>query len=147
MARRKDKFSRVQRSRIMSKIRSKDTRLELAMKALLRRAGIRFQAHPKIHGHPDFLVGERIALFCDSSFWHGRNWKKLKAQLERGSNAPYWVAHIAKNRFRDRQVNATLRGAGFEVLRFWDVEVFRQQEVCMRKIRTAVALISREKQS
>jgi len=123
----------------MSRIRGKKTGLDLAMRKLLRRAGIKFKMYPRIVGNPDFLVGQRIAVFCDSSFWHGRNWKRLKAQLERGSNASYWVAHIARNRSRDRRVNAALRRMGYEVLRFWDDEVFRRPADCMTKIKKAAA--------
>lgn len=136
--RRKDKFSKAKRSLIMSQIRSKNTRLELAMKRILRKAKIKFKTYPRIYGSPDFLVGERIAVFCDSSFWHGRNWKKLKSQLEKGSNAKYWVEHLARNRNRDRHVNSTLRRRGFKVLRFWDDEIFKRQEACVRRIKAAI---------
>jgi len=68
------------------------------MLSLLLMAKLPFVPYHKLYGRPDFLVGERIALFCDSSFWHGRNWPKLKKQLETGNNSIYWVNHIAKNR-------------------------------------------------
>jgi len=137
---RRDKFSKAKRSEIMSRIRSKNTRLDIAMKRILQKAGITFRMYPKMVGNPDFLVEDRITLFCDSSFWHGRNWKKLRAQLEKGSNASYWVTHIAKNRSRDRQVNANLRRRGYRVLRFWDFEVFSKPEQCSKTIKTATEL-------
>jgi DNA mismatch endonuclease (patch repair protein) len=108
------------------------------MKELLRKARIRFTMYPRIMGNPDFLICEDIVVFCDSSFWHGRNWKKLKAQLERGSDPSYWVAHIAGNRDRDRRVNAFLRKIGYRVLRFWDHEVFKEPEGCLRRIKKAM---------
>jgi DNA mismatch endonuclease (patch repair protein) len=140
--RRKDKFSKAKRSLIMSRIRSKNTRLDLAMRRILRKAGIRFKTYPKIYGNPDFLVSQKIVMFCDSGFWHGRHWKRLKAQLEKGSNAKYWVEHIARNRNRDRHVNAALRRRGFRVLRFWDDEIFKRQEACVRRIKAAIRLMS-----
>jgi len=95
--------------------------------------------YPPMVGNPDFLIGRRILIFCDSSFWHGRNWKKLKAQLERGSNASYWVSHIACNRRRDRQTRAMLRRLGYEVLGFWDDEVYKHPEDCVRRIKAAIS--------
>ena len=126
----------------MSQIRSKNTELDISMRRILRRAGIKFKSYPKIYGKPDFLVGQRITLFCDSSFWHGRNWRKLKQQLTQGSNAKYWIEHIARNRSRDRLVNATLRKQGFKVLRFWNDEIFKRPEACVRRIKAASALMS-----
>jgi DNA mismatch endonuclease (patch repair protein) len=112
------------------------------MKKLLRRASIPFKMYPKMVGSPDFLVGEKVVVFCDSGFWHGRNWRKLRTQLARGSNASYWVAHIARNRNRDREVNSSLRKSGYRVLRFWDSEILNKPEECSRRIRTAIGLMS-----
>lgn len=140
MPRRRDTLSKAQRSLLMSRIRSKNTRLDRTMHSLLRKAGIPFKMYPKILGNPDFLVGGKITIFCDSSFWHGRNWKKLKAQLEKGSNASYWVDHISHNRRRDHQVNAALGRLGYTVLRFWDNQVFEHPSDCMSSIKRVVAI-------
>jgi len=142
--RRRDGFSKAQRSLLMSRIRSRNTSIDLAMKKLLRKAGIPSKMYPKMVGNPDFLIGEKVVVFCDSGFWHGRNWRKLKTQLGRGSNASYWVAHIARNRNRDRQVNATLQELGYRVLRFWDRQIFDKPEQCSTRIKTAVELMSRD---
>ena len=75
-----DVFSKSKRSEIMGKIRSRDTGLEKRAEAMLGGSGIEFEPHPKIFGSPDFIVGSRILLFCDSSFWHGRDWRKSEAQ-------------------------------------------------------------------
>lgn len=133
--RRRDKFSRAKRSLIMSRIRSRNTRIELAMKKALRKAGVTLKMHPRMVGNPDFLVGENILVFCDSSFWHGRNWKKLKAQLARGSNSSYWITHIARNRKRDRQVNSVLRAQGYHVMRFWDYQIAKRPAKCTERIK------------
>ena len=118
----------------MSHIRSKNTTLDLAMKQLLRSARIRFRVYPKIFGNPDFLVDDNIAVFCDSSFWHGRNWRRLKAKLEGGSDPSYWVDHISKNRRRDKLVTRTLDKSGYKVARFWDSEILGHQDECIRKL-------------
>jgi DNA mismatch endonuclease Vsr len=104
------------------------------MKKLLRRAHIRFTMYPKIAGNPDFLVCGNIVVFCDSSFWHGRHWRRLREQLRRGSNPSYWVTHIARNRRRDRAVNGILREMGYHVMRFWDDEVLKHPDRCLKKL-------------
>ncbi len=118
----------------MSRIRSKNTSLDLAMRGLLRNARLRFRSYPKIFGNPDFLVGNDIAVFCDSSFWHGREWNRLKSQLEHGSRASYWISHISGNRKRDRFVTHSLQKAGYKVVRFWDSDISARPEDCIRKL-------------
>lgn len=139
---RRDKFSKKKRSLIMSKIRSKNTKLDKAMRKLLQDADIPFKMYPKILGNPDFLVGEKIVVFCDSSFWHGRNWERLRAKLARGSNPSYWLEHIARNRLRDRKVNRALRVQGYRVLRFWDYKIAKQPNECTKRIKSAAATVS-----
>jgi DNA mismatch endonuclease (patch repair protein) len=119
---------------VMSRIRSKNTKLDLAMKGALDDAGIGYVMYPDVLGKPDFLAGDRIALFCDSAFWHGRNWVSLKRRLEAGSNANYWVKHISNNRRRDRNINLRLSSLGYRVLRFWDEDVFKRPEACVKVI-------------
>ena len=135
---RRDRFSRVKRSEVMSKIRSKNTGLDRTMARLLRSGGLSFQSYPKIEGNPDFLVGTNVALFCDSSFWHGRDWPILRRQLANGNNPDYWVAHIKKNRERDRRVTRTLGRMGYRVLRLWDEEIFKAPDDCLRRVRRSL---------
>ena len=55
----------------MSRIRGKNTGIEMRMRALLLKNKIRFRQHPKMYGSPDFLAGGRTVIFCDGDFWHG----------------------------------------------------------------------------
>jgi DNA mismatch endonuclease, patch repair protein len=126
-----DRLSKEQRSKLMSKILCKGSKMELKMKAALESNNIMFEYQPKMYGRPDFLIGQKIAVFCDSSFWHGRNWKKLEKQLTK----EYWVEHINRNRKRDRQVNRTLKKNGYIVLRFWEEDVMKKTELCIAKIK------------
>ena len=130
-----DVFSKEKRSEVMRNIKSKGTGLEKDAARMLRRAKIRYRSHPKAYGSPDFFVEGRLMLFCDGSFWHGRDWKKLKARLEAGNNPGYWVKHIESNRKRDRKVNRTLRAQGIPVVRLWDTDVRKRPEWCVVKIR------------
>ena len=135
-----DVFTKEKRSEVMRAIRGKGTRLELETAKMLRRAKIKYRSHPKMYGSPDFIVEGRLLLFCDGSFWHGRDWKALKARLETGNDPGYWVRHIENNRKRDRKVNRALRGQGRLVLRLWDTDVKKRPEWCVGKIRVALDL-------
>jgi len=131
-----DVFSKEKRSQVMAKIRSKGSKIELKMKGALEENRISHEYQPKLFGKPDFLIEPKIALFCDSSFWHGRNWKKLKKQLKKG----YWQDHIRKNIERDALVNKTLKNQGYVVLRFWDDEIRKDIENCISRIQEAILL-------
>jgi DNA mismatch endonuclease, patch repair protein len=130
-----DVFTKEQRSKLMSKIKSKDTKIELKMKKTLEDNGISFVYQPKIFGKPDFLIPPKIVIFCDSSFWHGRNWRKLKQQLKEG----YWQEHIRKNKLRDKIVTKTLQNEGYVVIRFWDDKILKDISGCMKEIQNALS--------
>lgn len=114
-----EKITTAQRSKIMSSIRSVNTRPELKLKRLM--VGIGFKYHPKgVYGSPDFADKKRkIAIFVDGCFWHGCP-KHYKTPT---NNRTYWVMKIKKNRARDRQVKATLIKEGYLVLRIWEHEI------------------------
>ena len=133
-----DVFTKKKRSEVMGRIRSKNTGLEAEVKKILAEHGIRYSPHPEEYGSPDFLLEGRLLLFCDGSFWHGRDWKNLKARLEVGNNPDYWVKHIADNRKRDRKVNRELKRRGHAVLRLWDTDVKKRPEWCVERIRRAL---------
>jgi DNA mismatch endonuclease, patch repair protein len=133
-----DVFSKRKRSEVMSRIRSRFTSLDLKMEKALSEAGVEFRMYPKEFGNPDFLVGNRVAIFCDSSFWHGRNWPALRKQLLNGSRPEYWVEHIGRNRKRDRLVTRELSKEGFTVIRFWDTDIQHRLDWCVRLVRTSL---------
>lgn len=133
-----DIFTKQKRSEIMSRIRSKGTKIELKMKTALEENKIDFEYQPKLYGKPDFLVKPNIVIFCDSSFWHGRYWSKLRKQL-----SGYWLTHIEKNRKRDSAVNKTLRSEGYVILRFWDTQINKDVEKCISKVKQAVKAVRR----
>ncbi|PVX25791.1 MAG: very short patch repair endonuclease [Candidatus Bathyarchaeum sp.] len=126
-----DVFTKAKRSQVMSKIKSRGSKIEVKMKEALDNNGIDYEYQPKLFGKPDFLIKPNIALFCDSSFWHGRNWNKLVIQLKEG----YWQDHIRKNKERDVTVTKRLTKQGYTVLRFWDDEITKDIESCIKTIK------------
>jgi DNA mismatch endonuclease, patch repair protein len=129
----------------MSRIRSRYTGLDLKMKSILDEARVEYVMYHGLFGHPDFLVRGKVALFCDSSFWHGRNWTRLEGQLSRGSNSAYWLDRISKNRRRDKLVSRHLRTEGYVVVRLWDEDIFKRPEKCIAKLREAVNSVTRHR--
>lgn len=118
----------------MSRIRGKDTSIEMKLRRALWSAGHRYRLHVRgLPGTPDIIFPKaRIAVFCDSSFWHGRNWEAKKVRL--ANNRDYWIAKIERNMSRDARVSEELMKAGWMVIRFWDADIDRDVEACVRTI-------------
>ena len=87
----------------MSRIRGKDTSIELALRKALWAKGYRYRKNYKtVAGSPDIVLTKyKLAIFCDSEFFHGKDWEILKPRLEKGSHPDYWVNKIERNRNRD----------------------------------------------
>ena len=101
------------------------TAAELVLRRRLWSLGLRYRLHAKdLPGKPDIVFRrQRLAVFVDGDFWHGRNWEQRRASLEKGHNAPYWIDKIAYNIERDRRNDALLEQAGWRVLRLWETAV------------------------
>ncbi len=122
------------RSYNMSKIRSKDTKIEKIIRSALWSRGYRYRIHPEnIIGKPDIVfTKKKLAIFCDSSFWHGRQYKNDTDRIK--TNQDYWKEKIKKNIERDNKVNEKLESEGWTVLRFWDDEIINETEKVITNI-------------
>src|ERR1700756_3893297 len=103
-----DKFSKAKRSWIMSRVRGKGNRAtELRLLLLFRKYKIPgWRRNSRLFGKPDFVFPKaRIAIFVDGEFWHGHPTRSVIP----ANNSHFWRAKIARNKLRDRLVNATLR--------------------------------------
>ena len=115
----------------MRRVRSKDTIIEKTTERLLKQLCLEYEKQPKMIGHPDFILKkEKIAIFCDSSFWHGRLTKKQSFKR----NQSFWENKIQENRKRDKRTNQRLRKLGWKVLRFWDDDILSRPRFVARKI-------------
>ncbi|MGH6680148.1 MAG: very short patch repair endonuclease, partial [Bradyrhizobium sp.] len=130
-----DWMSKAERSRHMGLMRSRNTRFELTMMRLLSGElyplGYRYRKHYRAaKGTPDIaFVRQRIAVFFDSDFWHGRNYCRLKSGM-----SSFWRAKIERNMERDRQVDRALRRDGWSVLRFGESQVKARPQSVVRKV-------------
>ncbi|MGN8760488.1 very short patch repair endonuclease [Acidaminococcus fermentans] len=123
-----------ERSRIMSKIRGKDTKIEVKLRLALWHMGIRYRKnYKKLPGSPDIaLTKYRIAVFCDSDFFHGYNWDARKCKIK--SNRDYWIHKIEENIQRDREYDNLLAEKGWIVLHFWEHQINKDLHGCVEEI-------------
>ena len=120
----------------MQSIRSKDTKIEMILRKALWSRGIRYRKnYSKIPGKPDMAITKyKIAIFCDSEFFHGKDWEQLKSRLQKGDNGEFWVNKIGKNREHDEQVNKKLAYMGWIVIRFCGNDIKKNTDECIKVI-------------
>ena len=130
----------------MRKIHSKDTSIELLLRKALWHKGYRYRKNYKaLPGSPDIVLTKyKIAIFCDSEFFHGKDWEVLKPRLEKGVHGDFWVKKITNNRRRDDEVNKQLLFMGWIVIRFWGKEIMKNTDECVRVIEETVFDIKME---
>lgn len=116
----------------MSKIRSKNTRIERFIFEELRKSHIYFQKHyKKISGKPDIvLLKKKKAVFIDGDFWHGYKFLKTKSRLPK----KYWQKKIGDNIKRDRTNRKILKKQGWKILRIWEHEIKKGPYKTVKKI-------------
>ena len=135
-----------QRRRNMQNIHQKDTSIELCLRKALWKKGYRYRKNVKtLPGKPDIVITKyKIAIFCDSEFFHGKDWEVLKPRLENGVHGDFWVKKITNNRRRDDEVNKQLLFMGWIVIRFWGKEIMKNTDECVRVIEETVFDIKME---
>lgn len=133
-----DNHTKEQRHRNMQAIKNKDSEIELLLRKELWSRGLRYQKNSKkVFGHPDIVfLGKKIAVFCDSEFWHGYNWDIKKDEIK--SRRDFWIPKIERNMERDNEVNIKLKAEGWTVLRFWGKEIKNNLTCCADIIEKAV---------
>jgi len=124
--------------KIMSSVKSKNTKPERLLGSAMWKLGLRYRKHYKLIGKPDFVfVKAKIVVFCDGDFWHGNNWRirglgSLEKELE--SYSEFWKDKILRNIERDKNVTESLRKEGWLVLRFWESEIKKTPNTCAEKV-------------
>jgi DNA mismatch endonuclease Vsr len=129
-----DHLTKKQRSKNMKAVTSKDSKIELILRKALWHRGNRYRKHyKKIPGKPDIAFpSQKVAVFCDSEFWHGKDWEEKKHEIK--SNRNFWYNKIERNIERDREVNQKLKEMNWTVLRFWGKEIKQETEKCIKEI-------------
>ena len=126
-------YTTPKRSKIMSKIRGKNTKPELAFRKALYAAGYRYRIdYKKLIGKPDIALPKyKTVIFIDGEYWHGKNWEERKPKVK--TNREFWIAKIERNIQRDKEVNFELEKLGYTIFRFWETDVKKNLESCLAK--------------
>lgn len=135
-----DNLTNDQRHKNMCHIRNKDTSIEVKLRKALWQKGYRYRKnYSKLPGKPDIVILKyKVAIFCDSEFFHGKDWEVLKPRLQKGDNAKYWISKIERNRERDDEINKKLLFLGWTVVRFWGRDIMKRTEECVKVVDEAV---------
>lgn len=128
--------------KIMSAVKSKNTKPELALRHSLWARGLRYRVNVKsLPGKPDVVFTRaRLAVFCDGDFWHGHNWvirglASLDEELERYT--PFWREKILGNIRRDKENASRLEADGWKVLRIWEADIKADVSKCADAVEEA----------
>lgn len=129
-----------QRRKNMQHIRSKDTKIEIIFRKALWNKGIRYRKnYNKLPGKPDIVITKsKIAIFCDSEFFHGKDWEMLKPRLAKGNNGEFWIKKIANNIERDERINKELVFMGWTVIRFWGKDIIERMDECLKVVEEVI---------
>ena len=122
----------------MQQVKNKDSKIEVLLRKELWSRGIRYRKNVnRIYGKPDIVfIGKKVAVFCDSEFWHGYNWEERKKDFK--SHQEFWISKIERNMERDVEVTARLESEGWTVIRFWGNEIKKNTAQCADIIEKAV---------
>jgi len=118
-----DRLDTEARSRLMSKVRGKDTAPEMAVRRFLHAAGLRYRLHDRtLPGRPDLVFkSRRVAVFVHGCFWHQHvGCPRAKLPTTRAS---FWRQKMETNAARDRRSIRRLRSMGWRALVVWECEI------------------------
>ncbi len=126
-----DNLTRQQRSYCMSRIKGKDTGLEMRVRSELHKRGLRFRKHVKeLPGKPDIVFSKaKVAVFIDGDFWHGYRFPAWEHKV-----SDFWKTKINENRKRDIKNHRALRYSGWKVVRIWQHQIRNDMENAIARI-------------
>ncbi|MDR0648981.1 MAG: very short patch repair endonuclease [Synergistaceae bacterium] len=138
LAKKTPRTAEEQRSYTMSRVRQKDTAIELTLRKRLWREGIRYRKnYRKLPGSPDIAITKyQVAIFCDGEFWHGKGWETKRPKIR--SNPEYWTHKIERNMRRDSDTDRKLQRMGWSVLRFWGADIEKDLDACVEEVKEAI---------
>ncbi len=129
-----DTISQQRRSELMSRIRSKNSKVELLVRSLVHRMGYRFRLHRKdLPGKPDLVfAGRGKVVFVHGCFWHWHPDPNCKQARMPKSRQEFWRPKLEGNRRRDRENRQKLIELGWEVLEIWECEARNPEKIQSR---------------
>jgi len=130
-----DNLTREQRSHCMSRVKGKDTTLEVQVRSELHKRGLRFRKHVRtLPGKPDVVFPRaKVVVFVDGDFWHGHRLPSWEHKL-----SPFWRTKISMTRKRDARNFRMLRKMGWNVVRVWQHQLEAEFDLSVDRIVSAV---------
>jgi len=129
-----DNLTKEQRSKTMSRIRSKWTKQEKSLHNRLKGLKIKHKMYPDIEGHPDIILKKKkVAVFLHGCFWH----KCPKCYKEPKTDKKYWLLKIQNNVKRDKRNLKLLRKQGYKVVKLWEHDIKKDSNKVYEKIKNA----------
>lgn len=124
----------------MKAVKNKDSKIEILLRKALWSKGYRYRKnYTKLEGKPDIVLQKyKVAIFCDSEFWHGYDWEVRKQDIK--SNQDFWIKKIEGNIQRDVTVNKILKDQGWKVVRFWGKDIQKNLDACINKIEKEIGV-------
>jgi DNA mismatch endonuclease (patch repair protein) len=139
-----DVVSKAVRSRIMARIRARETTIEREFRKKLWAYGLRYRKNLKMMGTPDVaFVGKKVLVFLDSCFWH---FCRYHCRVPK-SNKGFWLRKLRRNKARDKITTRGLRRLGWTVLRFWEHELMKDPDKCVKRVVQATRSATQTTQS
>ena len=135
-----DRLTKDQRRKNMQAVKNKNSKIEIALRSALWSKGYRYRKnYTKLEGKPDIVIPKyKLAIFCDSEFWHGYNWDTRKHDIK--SNKDFWIKKIEGNIKRDEYVNKILHDQGWKVIRFWGKDIQKNMDECLLRIEKEIGV-------
>ena len=129
-----DRVAKEVRSRMMAKVRNKNTAPEIAVRRKLHAAGLRFRLHRKdLPGKPDIVLPRyKLAVFVHGCLWHGHDCRRGKMPT---SNSEFWSAKIGRNIARDKAAQAALAASGWVSVTIWQCDLTRSVDDLIDRLR------------
>lgn len=117
-----DRVDKLTRSKIMSKVRSKNTSIEMLVRSITYSMGYRYKLHCKnLPGTPDLVFTKKNKVIqVNGCFWHYHACNKCKIPK---SNEEFWLEKLTRNKERDKKVQESLQTIGWSVLTIWECEI------------------------
>ena len=131
-----DKLSPERRSENMRRIRSSNTKPELAVRRLVHRMGFRFRLHSKLPGRPDLVFpSKKRVVFINGCFWHQHCEKRCQDARVPKSNLSFWIPKLQRNKARDIVNRRKLSRLGWKTLVVWDCQLRNEEKLANRLVK------------
>ncbi|MCD8176230.1 MAG: very short patch repair endonuclease [Tannerellaceae bacterium] len=124
-----DIWDKKKRSKVMSNIRSKNTKPEITLRKELYKIGFRYRInYKKLPGKPDIVFPKyKTAIFVNGCFWHGHG-PCSDTHIPK-TNSTYWQDKIDRNKQRDKENIEKLESLGWKVMTVWDCEIQKKEKL------------------